>query len=217
MKAHVFILSVIVLSSGIRSFCQAQDTDALNNAPNTRFDVHREYDENGDLIYYDSVAVSTWGYDSSYTEVDSLMDACEYGIPNQLHPFHYGFHFPGDPFGYMPEFDFDFIIPDMHDLQEGFEYNYSITPSDSVNPPLFPDNPVFRHQHVVPPEDWNFDMDEEIYQMEQFIEDLNRRMEKEFYDPYYFKNPCFPEDSTKTPDDNPKPYKNSYDGKIIHI
>lgn len=123
-------------------FCKAQMDNSTENFPGTSYDVNREYDKEGNLIYYDSIAVSTWDYDTASTEIDSVLDVWEYGTPNHLHPYHYGFHFPGSPFGHIPEFEFDFVIPDMHDFQEGFEYNFSITPSDSLYSPPFPDDPV---------------------------------------------------------------------------
>jgi len=220
MKAQIFVLPIsAILGAGYFPLCQAQDEDSYNNSPKTSYDVHRNYDENGNLIYYDSVAVSTWGFDTSSTEIDSLLDAWEYGTPNRLYPFHYGFQFPGDPFGYLPEFEFDFVIPDLHDLQEGFEYNYSITPSNTLNSPLFPSDTIFHQYHYMPPSGWNLNIDEQIYQMEKFFEEFNERMEKQFYEPfYYFNEPCpAPSDSTGYQNTDPKLYENSYQEDVIHI
>jgi len=217
MKANFVFFLLIVLISGNYSLGQTQNEDVSDDSPKARYDVHREYDENGNLIYYDSVYISSWDSDTALAEVDSLLDVWEYGTPNHSHPFHYGFHFPGDPFGYLPELEFDFVIPDWHNLQEGFEYNYSITPTDSVDSPLFPDDPVFQYRHVVPPEGWDLDIEEQIYEMERFMEEFNRREEWEFYNPDYdYSNPdSFPDDSTELPGTGPKLYENSFDGNII--
>ena len=215
---YLFMIIFLSLIVDIQLYSQTQQDDDNENYPDIRYDVHRQYNEDGDLIFYDSVSVSTWNYDTSMADTDSLPDIWEFGTPNHFHPFHYGFHFPSDRFRYIPDIEFDFIIPDLHDFGQGFEYNYSITPPDSLDSPLYPEYPVFRHQHVMPPADWDMDINEQIYRMEKFIEEFNQRMERELNEPYYYNEPApSPNDSTESPDSQPEPFYNSYNGNPVNI
>ncbi|MBI9057545.1 MAG: hypothetical protein JEZ01_07205 [Labilibaculum sp.] len=56
-------LSVFILLFSFTGFTQKQDTTKL---PNKNIKVQREYDEDGNLIRYDSTYVYSWSSDSSY-------------------------------------------------------------------------------------------------------------------------------------------------------
>ncbi len=104
-RLGLFILPLLL------SACQAQTTDtenpdnpglSLDNKPKVEVKVNKEYDENGNIIRYDSTYV--WSYtnttgDSNYVEIDSLM--------SQFRPFmqdHFPLTFPG--------FDNDWMLND---------------------------------------------------------------------------------------------------------
>lgn len=54
--------------------------DTANTTPQSQIKVNKEYDENGNLIRYDSSYVSTWSSDSSYTgmDMDSLQEQMKF-------------------------------------------------------------------------------------------------------------------------------------------
>ena len=217
MKTQFFVIqSFLFVTSGFFYHnLYAQKDIRPEKGPDSRFDVQRKYDEEGNLIYYDSVAVSTWGFDS--VETDSLNDFWEYGKPNRTKPFYYGFHFPGDGFGMIPQFDFDFVIPDLHDFDEGFEYGFSFIPRDSLNSPVFPDDTLDYYHHVVPPFDFDMDIEEQFYRIQQHMQELHEKMMHEFYSPDPYDPYLPPSDSIDSPPENPKPSPNNYEKNTLYI
>ncbi len=216
---YVLIAFSVVLNIYGFINCQAQKDDSQNNAPILNYDVHREYNDDGDLIYFDSVAVMRWDSDTSDIEIDTLLDEWEYGDPNNPHPFYFGFRFPGYGFEFMPPFEFDFAIPDLHDLNEGFEYGFSLSPHDSLFSPLFPQDSLFYYHHVMPPFDMDYDIDAHIHQMEEYMKEFHERMLKEFYwsDPDFYP-PCpNRDDSLSVPNQTPEPSYNNFKGNMINI
>jgi hypothetical protein len=112
-----------------------QDKDNNQTVPETKYNVHRQYDENGNLIEYDSSSVSTW----EYSGTDSLSDFWSYTpYPADSNEFnygqqhHYGFRFPGDDYPEFPYFNFGFDFHDLDSLMQGFNFNFSMSPPDSL-------------------------------------------------------------------------------------
>lgn len=167
-------LQIIILVLGLFTGCFtetgvfAQDTAG--------YDVYKEYDNEGNLIYYDSSSFSVF---TDTVISDSLFGVWEYGTPNNLRPFQYDFHFPGGPFGYIPEFEFEFVVPDLHDLNEGFEYNFRPNPDDTVGSQFIPPDHEFYHYHFIPPIDMNIDVQQHINEMHKFFNEMRRN-----FDPY---------------------------------
>ena len=211
-------LSLIVLFMSLNFIpeCKAQTDNDAENYPGTSYDVHRKYDKDGNLIYYDSVSVSSWNYDSSIVSVDTVFDMWEYGKPNNRRPHYYGFHFPGGSFGYIPEFEFNFVIPDFHDFDEGFEYDFSLSPADSLQSPIFPDDTVLYHKHVIPPDDWQLYLNEQIYRMQRYLEELNRSMDEHYNSPEYYEQEPYEEENPNE-ETVPEPSKTSDEEDLIDI
>ncbi len=61
MRRTVFIFLSVLLTSGIF----AQKVDKLPKNPDEKITINKEYDENGNLIGYDSTYVHTWSSDTS--------------------------------------------------------------------------------------------------------------------------------------------------------
>jgi len=69
MKQILFVLVVLLAANGL--FAQGI---SAGKAPDTEIRVNKEYDENGNLIRYDSSYVRSWSSDSTFTmmNIDSL-------------------------------------------------------------------------------------------------------------------------------------------------
>ena len=59
------IIIVFCLSACFAFFADAQKVDKLPKNPDEKITVNKEYDENGNLISYDSTYVNSWSSDSS--------------------------------------------------------------------------------------------------------------------------------------------------------
>jgi hypothetical protein len=173
------LLNLLALSSILPGSLIAQDPGQV--APNMNYDVHREYDENGNLIYYDSTTVISWDSDSAGTEYDSLMSAWQedshhrfYSYSYPQDSFSYRFRVPGDLFDLSPGFDFSMEFPEIDDILKSFEYNFSVTPSDTSQFPSPPDSYYFDFHGTVPELDPNFsarmrELEQRMYEMQQRI------------------------------------------------
>jgi hypothetical protein len=116
---HLSFIISIVLCLGLTK-CKGQD--GQNTAPSSNYNVHREYDQNGNLIHYDSTVVSTWKYGSN-TNQDSLLQ--EWGN-NSENPFslndsiksedssYYGFNFPDQELNFQAFPDINEMMKNMH-------------------------------------------------------------------------------------------------------
>ena len=66
MKRFVFLMLVIMLIGGI-AYSQSDKTKKQKNSPQEKVTVNKEYDENGNMIGFDSTYVYSWSGDSSIT------------------------------------------------------------------------------------------------------------------------------------------------------
>ena len=75
MKRLVYLLVLLLTANW--TFAQK---DTANIAPQSKIKVNKEYDENGNLIRYDSSSVSTWSSDSTFTmmDMDSLKNQMKF-------------------------------------------------------------------------------------------------------------------------------------------
>lgn len=88
MKTNIFIL---VLSLVVVYNCNAQSNNNSKNQPKTDYKVNKEYDENGNLIRYDS----TYTYSYSSNGNDAMNDS----VFNEFQKhFNQRFSFSNDPF-----------------------------------------------------------------------------------------------------------------------
>lgn len=113
-------LSVFILLFSFTGFTQKQDTTKL---PNKNIKVQREYDEDGNLIRYDSTYVYSWSSDSSYhfnpdSSFFNFSDSHEMRKKMKEHLEHF---FKMDTSGYRtfhhPFFSDDFFNRDFFDPQ----------------------------------------------------------------------------------------------------
>jgi hypothetical protein len=220
MKTQHFILTVTLL---VLPFVRplAQDSKE-SSSPNTKYDVHRQYDENGNLIEYDSSSVTTWSSQGS----DSLSDYWSYtpnpadsSMYNHERPYHYSFRFPGDDFSDIPHFDFDFDFRDLDSLMRGFNFNFSMAPADSALPP---NNPYFNFHGEFPP--MNLDVESYIRDMQKLMDDMLYGHDK-FFREFNDHGLLPPEPEQAVPDSTnkppapvvPKPAPQKYFGPVQNI
>jgi hypothetical protein len=102
-----------------------------NVEPNKKYNVHRQYDENGNLIGYDSTAIVTWGK-NTHSANDSVRSEYHfstresYDNPDSL----FGFDNMGNPS--MPDNKW------IQDMMKHFGNNFPMNPSDSTMMGQFP-------------------------------------------------------------------------------
>jgi hypothetical protein len=187
MKTLRYILIIALLGEPFERQ-HAQVLDKENTTPRSQHNVHREYDENGNLIEYDSSAITTWSYSSYNTEPDSVPDYWSYtpvvedSINNEyLGSRHYGFRFPGD----WPQVDLGIEFHDLDSIRRGFNYSFSLTPGDTAD---HPQDPYFDIYGRFPPmhpniESYIQDMQRMINDMFNRYEDMFREFNEEEYPP----------------------------------
>ncbi len=176
---------------------EAQSPDAKQH-----YKVHREYDEQGNLIHYDSSYVSVWSSDSSDMDLDSLdylwdKDTYLSDSDSFVHndPFFFGFRFPGDEFFFLPDIDFGRELEDFDRIMKEF------------------------HGDMLP---YNKDLESQITEMEKRMEEMRLYHEKifrEFFERDFddsLPSPIFP-DSIPKPDISPGPEPQRYDSPRIPI
>jgi hypothetical protein len=209
MKTQRFFLTVLLIVLPIIKQ-QAQEKPEDKTSPDTRYNVNREYDENGNLIGYDSSSVTTWGYSGS----DSLADIWSYtpGVDDTVsidhpRPYSYNFKLPGDEFLHIPQFGFDIDFPDIDSILKGFEFNFSMAPPDSSMTPCYP---YFDFHGSIPPMD--FDIESYFYEMQRMMDDmLDRHQEfyRDFSDPDLQPSESDSITSPPVPEPMPAPQKYS--------
>jgi hypothetical protein len=69
MKA-IFILTYLGIGTELLLFNSMQAQVVQKNLPYTKFNLHRQYDDKGNLIEYDSTTIFTWDSDSTKIIVD---------------------------------------------------------------------------------------------------------------------------------------------------
>jgi hypothetical protein len=187
MKSFIFLISV----APCLLFNKILGQDVQKNVPSTKYNVHREYDKDGNLIHYDSTSVSTWNYGGNPVQ-DSLVQNRDNDMENPLvlndsiysnDSSYLGFDYPDQEFNFNG-------IPDINDFFNNKSFN-------------------------------NKDIARQMQEMEKRMNEMMRRnMEffKQFNDQhFYFEVPGQePTDSIIKPE-KPKKMKNSIDNNIINI
>ena len=110
-------LSVILILAA--AGLQAQDVKPGDkDQPEEKWNVRKEYDEHGNLIYYDSSYSRTWKH-FEFPEFES-------GHPFENLDSLFGdfFHFPDDPFGHPP-----FAFSPFHDFWDSLELDFQLDSS----------------------------------------------------------------------------------------
>jgi hypothetical protein len=180
MKTRKFLLFISMAGCGLLagSWMQAQvSKPGQSGEPEEKWDVTREYDEHGNLIYYDSSYSRTWKHfdlpgfieGHAFKDLDSLIGDF--------------FHFPDDPFEHLPfafgpysrfmdSLDMDWC-PDSAWMKPGFTESFF---PDS----LFPDAFVPFEKFLSP--DHLFSHPPDFYDRHEFFERHRERMEKLYED-----------------------------------
>jgi hypothetical protein len=128
-------------------------------APNTRYNVNRVYDENGNLIKYDSSSVSTWTYN------DSLMGTWTHK-PIQDDSVFIGEQLPGNEFYFNPRVEPDFGYLDSLMNSLGFGFN-PIGPIDTTG---MQHGPFHNFGENMPP--MTFDFESYFNEMQHMMEEI---------------------------------------------
>jgi hypothetical protein len=186
MKYFIFLISLV--PSLIFITCKGQN--GQNNIPSTKYNVHREYDKDGNLIQYDSTAVSTWQYGDIINQ-----DSISNNLGNNLEiPFSNNdtINIPDSSFyGFnMPDQESNMIFPDFDEI--------------------FKNGPFDNKEITRQIQEMQKRMDEMMHQnMKQF---------KEYHDhQYFFKIPQQEEPDSIAPHEKPKQLKNSENENITNI
>lgn len=135
----LFIAGLVVMITTPLAVIQSQDTGPRHKTdPDVRWNVRKQYDEHGNLIYYDSSCVHTWNYfdfpgpggGNAFRDLDSLLGDL--------------FQFPEGMFEYHPFRDF----PDSAWMDSSFPD--AMMPFEEFFPPSFHGPDVFFDR----PKDW---------------------------------------------------------------
>ena len=183
---YLLIISMITGMTLTGSGVQAQDTEpGLKREPDEKWDVKKEYDEHGNLIYYDSSYSRTWkhfdfpGFEDGYPfgNVDSLFGQFE--------------HHPFGPYGeFMDSLDLYFYF-DSSFFHKPYGFNFFKDFSDSswkesfFPDSLFPDASM-PFEEFFPPDHFPFHP-QPFGDPHEFFKRHRERMEKfrkEFAFPY---------------------------------
>jgi hypothetical protein len=145
-----FIISIVSLICVLLNFETIQGQVSQNNIPDTKFNVHRQYDDKGNLIEYDSTSVSTWNSDSSQKNINPMIGSWNLNpynqssdsnsIENQIKNL-FGFEFNDNDF-------FSSSFPNIEDFfSKRNKDNFPVDSNSIVSPlqpdTLFPSNPLF--------------------------------------------------------------------------
>ncbi|MBN1597332.1 MAG: hypothetical protein JW894_03495 [Bacteroidales bacterium] len=104
MITKAFIVAGLLMIISVY-IIKAQHKDENTPAPGGNYKVEKEYDENGNLIHYDSVYTYSWNSGDS-TIIDSLFGNWDESFfPNQSFLFNHDFlfDFDNDPFFTLPD------------------------------------------------------------------------------------------------------------------
>jgi hypothetical protein len=160
------------------------------NAPKSNYKVNREYDKDGNLIHYDSTAISTWSYNNSAGH-DTLTQEWE--------------NFP----------DYPFSINDSINQKDTSFYGFNFF-DQPFNMQTFPDiNDFFKDMYPS-----GNDFYEHIKEMEKKMDEMMRRNTQKFNQHgthLYFEIPRQERNDTIVRPLKPKEMKNSGDKNIINI
>lgn len=111
----ILIAGMLLIISG--NIINAQSN--IDNDPHSNFKVEREYDEDGNLIRYDSVYTYSWSTFDDSTFTDSLSHVWEFNFDNS-----FGGMFPDHSFFFHNDslignnFDYFFQIPDTRNMYD---------------------------------------------------------------------------------------------------
>jgi hypothetical protein len=222
MKTVRIILIVLNISLpfGLQQ-ALAQNDDG--SAPKSKYNVHREYDDNGNLIEYDSTSITTWNSNSSKIKPDSVQDFWSYTpsfddttktIENRSK--NYGFRFPGDVMDEWPQFDFGLEFNNIDSVWNGFNYYFSLTPGDTAK--HFQD-PYFDLYGQFPPV--HPDIESYMQDMQHIIHDMidrNEDMFREFHEKDRSSMPSNKSDADSISEPTtPKPLPQNNSGPVFNI
>ncbi|MBN2522793.1 MAG: hypothetical protein JXB24_05940 [Bacteroidales bacterium] len=223
MRIPVFLWTALCICfSALRQDLPAQTPDAKQN-----YKVYREYDENGNLIQYDSTSVYVWSSNSNdfftdpsawlWNEDSLLTDSSDF---LKHDPFFFGFQFPGDEFFLFPDLHFGHDFEEFDRIMREFHENFDFFYSDSAFHYGFPGSPGFEYHGKTLPENEH----QELYieKIEKRMEEMRRQQEKmfrEFFDHEYFMPPSSPfmPDSIQGPGTSPEKEQMKYDPSLIPI
>jgi hypothetical protein len=177
MKAFPFFLNLIWMGV-LLAYTSLQAQDVTNNIPDTKYNVHRQYDEKGNLIEYDSSSVSTWSSDTNNVNFNSVMEDWNMDALNQendtnspgpVKPDYFGFDREDDEF-FFPSF------PNVEDLIRKMDKSFNKSSNDSDAHPLNPGVPDFYFDQPGIP--LNNDIADKMREMEKKINEImNKQME----------------------------------------
>ncbi len=200
---------------------EAQIISDDRSGPKSQYNVHREYDEHGNLIEYDSVCVTTWNY-SGEADMDTISDIWSYTPDPKdseefsgAYPKHHSFRFPGDEFYEFPQFNFDFSFNNPDSIFRGFDFYFSLSPGDSIhlNEPYFdfygqfPPMPPDIHSYI---EDMHRMIDDMFNHNEEILREFN---EEEFHQ----MSPDEPSKDSIPAEPTPPPSPQKYSGPLFNI
>lgn len=132
MKRFVFLMFVILLVGGI-AYSQSDKTKKKKNLPQEKVTVNKEYDENGNIVSFDSSYVYSWSSDTTMAGFPGDIDFSE--IFNWKGSFFDNDSaFVGDPFGGFNNQEF-----------ESFFNHFSQMFPDSLNSDMY----SYRNDSIV--------------------------------------------------------------------
>jgi hypothetical protein len=144
MKGKSFI-SFLCICASLLYFNNTNAQIANKNIPTTKFNVHRQYDDKGNLIEYDSTSEYTWQSDSINNNFNSSAEngglnkmnpsVDSNSIDNQMRSL-FGFEFSDKNF-FSPTF------PNIEDFFRGLDNNNSSPDSNAFTSPLNQDTIFF--------------------------------------------------------------------------
>jgi len=185
---HLFYLISLVLCL---VFSTSKGQDGQNNVPSTNYNVHRQYDQNGNLIHYDSTVVSTWK-----NSKDANQDSLSYQFGNN--------------------FENPLSINDSINNLDSSSYGFNILDQE-FNFQAFPDiNEIIKNKNPS-----NKEIAKQMTEMEKRMDEMMRRnMElfKQFDNSqFYFNIPRQERNDSIANPERPKQMKNSENTNIINI
>lgn len=153
----IIIIICIPVKKGLSQEEEYSDTLSIDKGPGEEIRVNKELDENGNIIYYDSVYSRSWsGNETDDHDFDSIFRYSH-------HPFMFDFNV--DPFFYTPYnhmHDSSFFYNDpfdmffnqhMIDIQELMEQHQRMMEQFFEDMPSFEDFEEFMKPYTSPPKD----------------------------------------------------------------
>jgi hypothetical protein len=204
-----FIIPITSLCSLLLFLETVQGQVSQNNNPDTKFNVHRQYDEKGNLIEYDSTSVSTWNSDSTQKNIvptignwkidpfHQLSDSNS--IENQMKNL-FGFEFNDNNI-------FPFSFPNIEDFFSGRNKDNLPEDSNSMVFPLQPDTLLPSNPLFIAPFDKNFEtrMREIQQEIQSYMQEIEQQHKSDTLNEQIQK-PLIPnskkESTPKVPEDN---------------